>query len=242
MLYWVRAIALLLLCLLCLSIGTRAQHTVLELFTYDGCHNCAQAAGNVDSLLKNRSDGLILLSFHVDFDEHDGFVDSLSHPYFMARQQQYFQAGISEAIYTPQAVVNGRSVFSASNRARLFRETTRDTLATLRIDTLIKRNAGGLQEVQMRCTLPPNYPASVLNFALCTAVDELVPQEGENKGKLLRSFRTVRSFVTLDPSKNTARAFTIPKERATERHWLVAFLQRTDTGAIVAAGQLEVKP
>ena len=231
--------------LLCMLLGLpslRAQLTVLELYTYDGCHNCAQASANIDSLLRSRTEGLALLSFHVDFDEHDGFSDSLSSPYFMARQQQYLQAGISEAIFTPQAIVNGRSVFSASNKSRLFRETTRDTLPTLRMDTLVKRSEAGLQELQIRCTLPDGFPKAVLNIALCTDVDALRPQQGENKDKLLKSYRTVRGFVTLDPSKSTSRVFSIPKERAGEKHWLVAFLQRVDNGAIVAAGQMPVAP
>ena len=231
-----------LLCMLLGLPGLRAQFTVLELYTYDGCHNCAQASGNIDSLLRSRTEGLVLLSFHVDFDEHDGFSDSLSSPYFMARQQQYLQAGISEAIFTPQAIVNGRSVFSASNKARLFRETTRDTLPALRMDTLVKRSEAGLQELQIRCTLPDGLPKAVLNIALCTDVDALRPQQGENKDKLLKSYRTVRGFVTLDPSKSTSRVFSIPKERAGEKHWLVAFLQRVDNGAIVAAGQMPVAP
>ncbi len=232
----------LLMAMLCWLPGVRAQQTVLELYTYDGCHNCAQASANIDSLLRMRTEGLVMLSFHVDFDEHDGFTDSLSSPYFMARQQQYMQAGISEAIYTPQAIVNGRSVFSASNKARLFRETTRDTLPTLRMDTLIKRSTSGLQELQVRCTVPQSLPSSVLIIALCTDVDELRPQQGENKNQLLKSYRTVRGFVTLDPSESKGRVFTIPKERAGEKHWLVAFLQRVDNGAIMAAGQMAVAP
>lgn len=242
MLKGIRDIGLLLMAVFCSGNGIRAQHTVLELYTYDGCHNCAQASANIDSLLKNRSEGLVLLSFHVDFDEHDGFVDSLSHPYFMARQQQYFQAGVSEAIYTPQAIVNGRSVFSASNKARLFRETANDTLSALRLDTMIQRNADGLVELQLRCILPQSYPPAILNVALCTAFDEYIPQEGENKGRLLRSYRTVRSFVTLDPALRTARVFRVPKERARQNHVLIAFLQRTDNGAIIAAGQIPVNP
>ena len=111
-----------------ISIVTNAQnHPVLvELFTYDGCSNCATSARNTkdllppgDSLLKEQA---VVITYHVDYDSNDDFADPFDDKRWQDRQKQYARFGISDGIYTPQVVINGKSAFSGSNRARLFRE------------------------------------------------------------------------------------------------------------------------
>ena len=64
-----------------LATFTNAQNqpVLVELFTYDGCSNCANAGRNVkdlfppgDSLLKEQA---VLITYHVDYDTHDDDVE-----------------------------------------------------------------------------------------------------------------------------------------------------------------------
>lgn len=228
----------------------QTQGPLMEWYTYDGCLNCYQAQGHLADLLSDTSlhPKPVVLSFHVDYDENDGYVDSLSLSVFKERQRMYVRAGISEAIYTPQVIVNGQSVFSGSNRARLFREAQQmRTLELglqllpryLNVDTVTMPH---LVEVQVQWEVPQDVPACVLYLALCADEEVHIPQSGENKGKTLHSNNVVKVFQMADPKSTQAKLFQIPPSASAQQHTVVGFLQRLDTGAIIAARSIPVRP
>ncbi|MEM1364592.1 MAG: DUF1223 domain-containing protein [Pseudomonadota bacterium] len=79
---------------------------VVEMFTSQGCSSCPPA-DRVTGELSERDD-VLALSWHVDYWDYIGWKDTFASPANTARQYAYHQHRQKPAIYTPQAVINGR--------------------------------------------------------------------------------------------------------------------------------------
>lgn len=82
-----------------------AVPVVVELFTSQGCSSCP-AADAMLSALAGRPD-VLPLSFHVDYWDYLGWVDSFARPEYTARQERYARAAGERSVYTPQMIVDG---------------------------------------------------------------------------------------------------------------------------------------
>ncbi|MGH9560656.1 MAG: DUF1223 domain-containing protein [Terracidiphilus sp.] len=89
---------------------------VVELFTSEGCSDCPPA----DALLNNLETRasvpgveVIAIEEHVDYWNHDGWVDPFSSASWTMRQQDYV-AKLKTTEYTPQMVVDWRQQFVGS--------------------------------------------------------------------------------------------------------------------------------
>lgn len=76
------------------------------MFTSQGCSSCPPA-DKVLGELSNRDD-VLALAWHVDYWDYIGWKDTFASPDNTARQYAYHQHRQKPAIYTPQAVINGR--------------------------------------------------------------------------------------------------------------------------------------
>jgi hypothetical protein len=90
---------------------------VIELFTSQGCSSCPPAERVLsrlghDAKLQGR---VVPLAFHVDYWDSLGWTDPFSSPDWSARQDEYSHALGLDGVYTPQAVVNGRTQLNGSD-------------------------------------------------------------------------------------------------------------------------------
>jgi len=90
---------------------------VLELFTSEGCSSCPPA----DALLARVAEqqpvagaDVIALEEHVDYWDHQGWVDPFSSAQWTQRQRDYALRLPDHGVYTPELVVNGRFGFVGS--------------------------------------------------------------------------------------------------------------------------------
>jgi hypothetical protein len=90
---------------------------VVELFTSQGCSSCPPA-DKLLGQLANRKD-LLALSYNVDYWDYLGWKDTLASPDNTERQRDYAQARGDGQVYTPQAVVDGRTHAVGSNQAQI---------------------------------------------------------------------------------------------------------------------------
>jgi len=90
---------------------------VVELFTSQGCSSCPPA----DAALKEMNeDGEFLgLALHVDYWDRLGWKDTFASSDNTDRQWRYARALGERQVYTPQAIVNGRSHLVGSRKTEI---------------------------------------------------------------------------------------------------------------------------
>ena len=106
---------------LCLGPATAGEAKkpagVVELFTSQGCSSCPPADAILEDLAKKGD--VIALAYHVDYWDYLGWQDTLASPDNTARQYEYAKSFGARSVYTPQAVINGRTHVNGSSRAEI---------------------------------------------------------------------------------------------------------------------------
>lgn len=96
-----------------------SPRAVVELYTSQGCSSCPPADAFAGRL---RSDPAVLvLSFHVDYWDAQGWKDSFSSPVSTARQYAYARVSHEASVFTPQMIVNGTQSLVGSSEAPVLR-------------------------------------------------------------------------------------------------------------------------
>ncbi|UCI08301.1 DUF1223 domain-containing protein [Mesorhizobium sp. B1-1-8] len=87
---------------------------VVELFTSQGCSSCPPADEFFAELAAKEN--IVALAYHVNYWDYLGWQDTLSNKESTDRQYDYMRAFGSRSVYTPQAVINGRSHVNGASR------------------------------------------------------------------------------------------------------------------------------
>jgi hypothetical protein len=87
---------------------------VVELFTSQGCNSCPPADAFFAELAAK--DNVVALAYHVNYWDYLGWQDTLSNKDNTDRQYDYMRAFGTRSVYTPQAVINGRSHVNGASR------------------------------------------------------------------------------------------------------------------------------
>lgn len=180
---------------------TSQKPIVIELFTSEGCSSCPSA----DKLLAEMSDknpNILLLSFHVDYWNRLGWVDSFSNTQFTKRQYDYGSHLQLSSVYTPQAVFNGQRETVGSNAKNIT-----NLLATkYQTATIINSIKATINSKVVSVTidakhLPNNYELLALLVQPSAATKV---KGGENSGSFLQHKNVVRDMVVVPANSNTA--------------------------------------
>lgn len=221
---------------------TDSGFAVIELFTSEGCSSCPPADHLIEQLQQqNPNKQLYILSFHVDYWDHQGWKDRFSDKKYTQRQQQYVNWLHAETLYTPQLVVNGVSEHIGSDKAavlgaisgQLKQEFTR----SLKLDAQINGN-------KLSVTHDQNENGNVngnseLVLALVQKNAESRVTAGENEGKQLFHVQVVRAFRQVPLSVRTGIEFQLPAD-FTKAGWeLIGYVQDRKTGKISDAARVD---
>ncbi len=90
---------------------------VVELFTSQGCSSCPAADKIIGKFAKD--DEILGLSWHVNYWDYLGWKDKFATKETTDRQYRYAKALQEPQVYTPQAIVNGRSHLVGSREAKI---------------------------------------------------------------------------------------------------------------------------
>lgn len=165
---------------------------VLELFTSQGCNSCPTA----DRLFGEfaRAGDVVALAYHVDYWDYRGWRDTLGSPENTQRQRDYAKVFGNRAVYTPQAVINGRRHVNGSSRSAIESGFTEMAAAGqgLAVDVSIERLGRSVVIDIGEAELRP-----VQANVLLVYFDPARPVEitrGENKGEVITYWNAVTGF------------------------------------------------
>jgi hypothetical protein len=214
-----------------------AAAVLVELFTSEGCSSCPPADAVLARLHQEQpvpGVELIVLSEHVDYWNDLGWKDPFSERLFSDRQGDY-----GSRIYTPQAIVDGRTDVLGSDRGGIIRaaaSAARDPHGTLR---LARTSAGVRIAVE---GLPGHRDAAVMLAVLEDGLSSKV-ERGENAGRTLSHTAVVRSLKEVGRVAAGAAQWSAEVPVALDVSWkkarVIAFVQDGHSRRVLAAGALQ---
>ncbi|PWK76148.1 thioredoxin family protein [Aminobacter sp. AP02] len=196
---------------------------VIELFTSQGCNSCPPA----DELFAEFAarDDMVALAYHVTYWDYLGWQDKLGSTDNTERQYAYMRAFGSRSVYTPQAVINGRTHVNGAKREEV----------TAALDNLAKTGQG--MNVALKVTdNGDTYTIDVgeakgANEAAHVVVVHYQPpqvvdlQKGENKGRSVTYWNAVTDLHTAGMWHGKAQRFELPKSEVEKKGGCAVLLQ-----------------
>lgn len=181
---------------------------VVELFTSQGCSSCPPA----DAALRefNSTDAILGLALHVDYWDRLGWPDTFGSAENTKRQWRYARSLGERQVYTPQAIVNGRTHLVGSRKAEIqqtansFSEDERG----LSVPISVTMNDGAVSVSIPSTDVSRNATLYAFYF---NPSEEVTIKRGENAGKTLRYTNIVRKveMIGMVGKSDMAAAFSL---------------------------------
>ncbi|MGA2374270.1 MAG: DUF1223 domain-containing protein [Candidatus Sulfotelmatobacter sp.] len=238
------------------AVEVSRQPVVIELFTSEGCSSCPPADALLQQLEQQQPVAgaeIIALEEHVDYWNHDGWIDPFSSPDWTQRQQDY-AALFRNDPYTPELVVDGHSQLVGSNarKAELEIEKAAHGPKTEIAITSGKAEAKGSQRFTVSVgKLTPSAAVDVAEVWLAVTEDGLHSSVslGENAGHVLHHVATLRSLrkIGVADANGASASFTGDPVVKFNSHWdpanlhVTVFVQEKKSREILGAASTKIK-
>jgi len=218
----------------------------VELYTSEGCSSCPPADEvfrKIQGEYKNMK--VYLLAFHVDYWNRLGWKDIFSQSSYSTRQRQYAEWLKLESVYTPQAIVNGKTEFIGSEEGKL-RNSIKSQLNQsdsweLSLSSPRMESKSVITHFNINQSPGAHYS---INLALVQKYGISHVQGGENEGRTLSHVQIVRNLKTQNLGNSTQGDIRIdlPEGFSTKDLELIAFIQNQNSGEILSATQSPISP
>ncbi len=218
---------------------------VVELYTSQGCSSCPPADAilrRIASRSKTENLRIFPLSFHVDYWNDLGWEDPYSQSAFSQRQRLYAQKFPQTHIYTPQVIINGKTVVPGHDE-NLIQKTIHKELKSKGWEhfELTLQPSEYPDQLIVHYKISGPLPGYSLNLAIIErGLSNPVPR-GENGGQTLAHENVVRQFQSIS-LKEEEGSLTVPWPKMTNRKnaAVIGFLQDPDNRTIRAAEVAEL--
>jgi hypothetical protein len=228
---------------------------VVELFTSEGCSSCPPADRLLQELVQQQpiADAqIIALEEHVDYWNHDGWIDPYSSAQWTERQQAYVAVAKDDP-YTPELVVDGHSQFVGNNARKAEAEIEK---AARGMKTEVSITAGPLDAKGRRGfaisvgRLADGDAGDVAEVWLAVTEDGLHSSvsRGENSGRVLQHVATLRFLqkIGVVDAGRTSAPFSANPTVKLNAQWNVenlhvtAFVQKKTSREILGAASTKI--
>ena len=180
---------------------------VVELFTAQGCSSCGKANQVAADLAKD--DGVLALTYSVDYWDYLGWKDTFAKPGFADRQRAYAKKFALRDVPTPQMVVGGRVQASGAKA-----EAVEDLIKTA---AKAPSNPPDMQFIGKTRVAVGSGPAprgggEVWMVRFDPREQDIAVKRGDNKGQTLVHKNVVRELVRLGPWSGKPRLYRLPEQ------------------------------
>jgi hypothetical protein len=197
---------------------------LVELFTSEGCSDCPPADRLLEQLDTTQPiphAQAIVLSEHVTYWNHQGWIDPFSFDEIDLRQKEYGDQFRLESVYTPQAVIDG---------------TTQ----------LVGNNGPGLAKAVEQAASMPKKPITISGVKLVAVVAADATGKkitsGENTGRTIHHVAVVRTIREFNASAADGRPLrlsggSLSHDQTASPVRLIVFLFEKKTGHVIAVSE-----
>ncbi|WP_421739950.1 DUF1223 domain-containing protein [Caulobacter sp.] len=180
---------------------------VVELFTAQGCSSCGKANQLAADLAER--DGVLALTYSVDYWDYLGWKDTFAKPGFADRQRAYAKKFALRDVPTPQMVVGGRVQASGAKA-----EAVEDLVKTA---AKAPSNPPDMQFIGKTRVAVGSGPAprgggEVWMVRFDPREQDIAVKRGDNKGQTLVHRNVVRELVRLGPWSGKPRLYRLPEQ------------------------------
>jgi hypothetical protein len=229
---------------------------LVELFTSEGCSSCPPADSILQKLVEKQpiaNADVIAIEEHVDYWNHDGWIDPYSSAAWTERQMVYSPQTKDTGPYTPEMVVDGKTSFAAADPPKVV--TTIESAAASRkaevsispegpaeknsrefniaVGKLISPDAGDSAEVWL----------AVTEDGLHSSVNA-----GENAGRALTHVATLRSLhkIGVTDANGSPNSYVGRTRVKFDSHWnaanlhVIVFVQQKKSHAILGVASAKL--
>lgn len=204
---------------------------VVELFTSQGCTSCPPADA-LFSELAARPD-IVALAYHVDYWDYLGWQDTLGRKENTERQYDYMRAFGSRSVYTPQAIVNGRTHVNGASRDAV--TGTLESMAHadqgMRVSIKVSRNGDGViieaGDAPAGTTLPAREIRRDAHVVIVyfDAPQTVAIAKGENDGRKVIYWNAVSGIQTAGMWHGKAQRYELPMSEIAKKGGCAVLLQ-----------------
>lgn len=178
---------------------------VVELFTAQGCSSCGKANQLAADLAQR--DGVLALTYSVDYWDYLGWKDTFAKPAFADRQRAYVKKFALRDVPTPQMVVGGRVQASGAKA-----EAVEDLVKTV---ARAPSNPPDMEFVGKTRVAVGSGPAprgggEVWLVRFDPREQEIAVKRGDNRGQTLVHRNVVRELVRLGSWSGRPRLYRLP--------------------------------
>lgn len=239
-----------------LPANSTRKPVVIELFTSEGCSSCPPA----DSLLQKLEQQqpvagaeIIALEEHVDYWNHDGWIDPYSSAEWTQRQVNYGSVFKNEP-YTPELIIDGQSNFVGNNAQEAVLEIEKAAHAEKADITISPEPADSKGSHHFNVSVGKLMQSTVGDVAeVWLAVTEnglhSSVSKGENAGRQLTHIATLHSLKKIGVANSNGSPASFQTSTAVKfnPNWnpeeirVTVFLQEKKSRKIIGAASTAIK-
>lgn len=201
---------------------------VVELFTAQGCSSCAKANQLAADLSKR--DGVLALTYSVDYWDYLGWKDTFAKPAFAERQRAYAKKFALRDVPTPQIVVGGR-VQASGTKAEAVEDLVKSAARTA--SNPPDMQFIGKNRVAVGSAPAPRGGGEVWLVRYDPREQDIAVKRGDNKGQTLVHRNVVRELVRLGPWAGRPKLYRLPALGADSDLETVILVQGAKGGRIL---------
>lgn len=213
---------------------------VVELYTSQGCNSCPPADAFLGSL-KGR-DGIVALSFHVNYWDYLGWDDTFATKETTARQRRYAETLGERTIYTPQIVIGG-IYHEVGSRHRSVEKAIRKIAVSQGSgsDEYVAVSLSGTPDGELRIDIAPGHVFNrrvAVWLVVYDTYHEVRIGRGENGGRTLGYHNVVRDLREIGEwyGQKTKIVLNVIELREVGEG-VAVLVQEDETGRILGAKQ-----
>jgi hypothetical protein len=228
---------------------------VVELFTSEGCSSCPAADTLLQRLVAQQpipNAEIIAIEEHVDYWNHDGWIDPFSAAEWTHRQLVYTPQTNDTGPYTPEMIVNGKAQFTGSDQSKAV-AAIMDAAARPAVAVTLTAGNAEKNSRDFAITVGKLNSASAGDVAevwLAVTEDGLhsTVSQGENAGRSLGHVGTLRGMHKIGDVKSGSESssFNGHSKLKLDSHWnlanvhVIAFVQERKSRTILGAASTKL--